>query len=185
VEAGGAHSDSVRRYSEGDALMDQTTWPTTIEQLYHDHHQPIRRYLERLVSDRETAEDLCHETFLKVLRHWDQHDPAANVQGWLYRIAINTAYDHLRRQRRVAITPLANEHAAIVRAPALEAHFADAEPVWAALNHLPEQYRVPLLLQSWAGYTLNDIAAMLGCNVTTIKTRMHRARMRFRQLYVV
>ena len=42
-----------------------------------------------------------------------------------------------------------------------------------------------LLLQLWAGYSLNDIAAALGCNVTTIKTRVHRARARFRQLYVV
>jgi hypothetical protein len=42
---------------------------------------------------------------------------------------------------------------------------------------------VPLLLQIWAGYTLNDIAAALGCNITAIKTRVHRARVRFRQLY--
>jgi RNA polymerase sigma-70 factor (ECF subfamily) len=52
------------------------------------------------------------------------------------------------------------------------------------LNLLPEQYRVPLLLQIEAGYTLNDIAVMLGCNVNTIKTRVYRARLRFRQLYV-
>jgi DNA-directed RNA polymerase specialized sigma24 family protein len=52
-------------------------------------------------------------------------------------------------------------------------------------HQLPDQYRVPLLLQLWAGYSLNDIAAALGCNVATTKTRVHRARARFRQLYVV
>jgi RNA polymerase sigma-70 factor, ECF subfamily len=156
----------------------------TIEQLYHDHHQPIRRYLNRLVSDRETAEDLCHETFIKALRHWNELEQAAVAQSWLYRIATNTAYDYLRRRRRVAYSPLTDEHEAIAPAPALETHFDDAEPVWAALKHLPDQYRVPLLLQLWAGYSLNDIAAALGCNVNTIKTRIHRARMRFRQLYV-
>jgi DNA-directed RNA polymerase specialized sigma24 family protein len=58
--------------------MNQTTSPaTSIEQLYHDHHQPIRRYIERLVSEWEMAEDLCHETFIKALRHWNDLDQAA------------------------------------------------------------------------------------------------------------
>ena len=52
-----------------------------IDQLYREYHQPIQRYLERLVGQRETAEDLVQETFIKALRHWDQHDPAAPVQG--------------------------------------------------------------------------------------------------------
>ena len=66
---------------------------------------------------------------------------------------------------------------------ALESQFADAEPVWAALNHLPEHYCLPLLLQLAVGYPLHMIATTLGCNVNTIKTRLHRARLRFRQLY--
>jgi RNA polymerase sigma-70 factor, ECF subfamily len=155
----------------------------SIEQLYHEHHQPLRRYLVRLLGDPVTAEDVCHEAFVKALQHWDDCDEAASARGWLYRIAKNTAYDHLRRQRRVVMTPLTDTHEACAGAAAPEAQFADAEPVWATLNHLPELYRVPLLLQLAAGYPLHTIAATLGCNVTTIKTRLHRARLRFRQLY--
>jgi DNA-directed RNA polymerase specialized sigma24 family protein len=125
----------------------------SIEQLYHEHHQPLRRYLVRLLDDPMTAEDVCHEAFVKALQHWDDCDEAASARGWLYRIAKNTAYDHLRRQRR------------------------------AALNNLPEHYRMPLLLQLATGYPLHTIAATLGCNVNTIKTRLRRARLRFRQLY--
>jgi RNA polymerase sigma-70 factor, ECF subfamily len=165
--------------------MSQTRLPVlTIEQLYHQYHQPLRHYLGRLVRDRETAEDLCHETFIKALRHWDERDQAGNARGWLYRIATNTAIDHLRRQCRVMITPLIDTREAIGHIPTLESLFADAEPVWAAVNGLPEHYRVPLLLQCEAGYTLHDIAAMLDCNINTIKTRVHRARQRFRQLYM-
>jgi len=120
---------------------------------------------------------------VKALQYWDDRDQAASARGWLYRIATNTAYDHLRRQRHLAMTPLTDHHEAITGA-ALESQFADAEPVWAALNHLPEHYRVPLLLQLEAGNTLDTIAATLGCNVNTIKTRLHRARLRFRQIYV-
>jgi DNA-directed RNA polymerase specialized sigma24 family protein len=67
--------------------------------------------------------------------------------------------------------------------PILESQFADAEPVLATLNRLPEQYRMLLLLQINAGYSLHDIAATLGCNINTIKSRLHRARLLFRQLY--
>jgi RNA polymerase sigma-70 factor (ECF subfamily) len=154
-----------------------------IEQLYCLYYQPVLHYLERLVQQHESAEDLCQETFLKVFKHRDYLGEAVCVRGWLYRIATNTAYDHLRRQRRVAITPLTDMHKAIAGAAALETQFANAEPVWAALNHLPEHHRVPLLLQLAAGYPLHTIAATLGCNVNTIKTRLHRARLRFRQLY--
>jgi RNA polymerase sigma-70 factor, ECF subfamily len=155
-----------------------------IEQLYHEYHQPIRRYLARLVRNRETAEDLCHETFIKALRHWGNRDQTIGARGWLYRIATNTAYDHLRRQRRVAIAPLTDAHQAIGCAPAPESQFADAEAVWSVVNQMPEHFRVPLLLQIGAGYSLRDIAATLDCNVNTIKTRVHRARLCFRQLYV-
>jgi DNA-directed RNA polymerase specialized sigma24 family protein len=72
-------------------------------------------------------------------------DQAASARGWLYRIAQNTAYDHLRRQRRIAMTPLTDAHEAIASAAALESQFADVEPVWVALNHLPDHYRVPLV----------------------------------------
>jgi RNA polymerase sigma-70 factor (ECF subfamily) len=165
--------------------MNQILSPAiTIEQLYHEYHQPLGRYLARLVIDRETAEDLCHETFIKALCHWSERDQAGNVRGWLYRIATNTAIDHLRRQCRVASTPLTETHEALGLASAMECQFADAEPIWVAVNGLPEHYRVPLLLQFGAGYTLQDIAATLGCNINTIKTRVHRARQRFRQLYM-
>src|SRR5262245_19229866 len=156
---------------------------TSIEQLYHEHYQPLRRYLARLLNDPATAEDVCHEAFVKALLHWDVCDQVANAPGWLYRIAKNTAYDHLRRQRRVAMTPLTDAHEALAGRAALETQLADAEPMWAALNHLPDHYRLPLLLQLAAGYPSHTIAAMLGCNVNTIKTRLRRARRRFRQLY--
>jgi RNA polymerase sigma-70 factor (ECF subfamily) len=161
--------------------------PTTpsaraIEALYTTYHQPIQRYLERLLSNHETAEDLTHETFIKALRHWEQLEQAASVRGWLYRIATNTAYDYLRRKRRVEITTLTDEHTTTCIAPAMELRIDDAEPIQAALQHIPEHYRLPLLLAA-AGYDHKDIAAALKSNPNTIKTRVHRGRVRFRQVY--
>jgi RNA polymerase sigma-70 factor (ECF subfamily) len=162
-------------------MRPETTPAQAIEQLYEEHHQPILRYLKRLVRERETAEDLCHETFLKALRHWGQHDPAASTKSWLYRIATNTAYDHLRRGRRIAIVPLIHDDTAPLMSQ--EPQVDVAEPVWAAFQRIPEQYRIPLMLHSWAGYPLKDIATVLGSNVATIKTRVHRGRAYFRLVY--
>jgi RNA polymerase sigma factor (sigma-70 family) len=159
----------------------RTRLDTTIEQIYHSYHEPILRYLTRFVGDRETAEDLCHDTFLKAIRHWGEHNPAC-VKGWLYRIAANTAYDYLRRQRRVDMRPLTDEHATTLTAPAMETRLDDAEPILAALDRIPEHYRLSLLL-NFAGYDHKDIAASLGVNPSTIKTRVHRARAHFRQFY--
>ena len=154
---------------------------TTVEQLYRDFHRPIQRYLERLVGSRETAEDLAHETFIKALRHWDERT-TASVHGWIYRIAANTAYDFLRRRRRVEITVLTDEHHAMAIAPATELRIDEAQPIQAALRQIPEHYRQPLLLAS-AGYGRQDIAAAPGVNVNTIKTRVHQARALSADLY--
>jgi RNA polymerase sigma-70 factor, ECF subfamily len=154
----------------------------SIECLYQEHRRPIQGYLARLIDDREAAEDLCQETFLKALRSWEQHDPSASPVAWLYRIATNTAYDHLRHRRRAVLTPLA-EDLALSSDHAPELRLDEREPVRRALALLPAHYRVPLLLQVCAGHSLNEIADALGCTSSAVKMRLLRARERFRQVY--
>src|SRR5213593_2645091 len=69
-----------------------------VELPYEEYQRPVLAYLTRLVSDREAAEDLCQETFIKAMRGWEGRDPSASVAAWIYRIATNTAYDYLRRR---------------------------------------------------------------------------------------
>jgi RNA polymerase sigma-70 factor, ECF subfamily len=154
----------------------------SVELLYREHRRPIQAYLARLIDDRETAEDLCQETFLKALRGWAQHEPPAYPIAWLYRIATNTAYDHLRRRRRANLAPLIDaETVAGDTAPEME--LEEREPVQSALAQLPPRYRVPLLLQSCEGQSMREIADTLGCSCNAVKMRLLRARQRFRQVY--
>ncbi len=154
----------------------------SVEQLYELYQRPLLAYLKRLVSDQEAAEDLCQETFIKALRNWTQHDTAANVVAWLYRIATNRAYDYLRRRRRLRFTRLIEVEAFPSRAGAPDARLAEGEPVRAALAQMPPQYRVPLLLIN-QGHSTEEIAAALGCSSVAVKMRLFRARERFRQVY--
>jgi RNA polymerase sigma-70 factor (ECF subfamily) len=151
-----------------------------VEHLYHEHRRSLLAYLARLVDDREAAEDLCQETFLKALRSWARHDPAASPVAWLYRIATNTAYDHLRRRRRAILTPLVEVD---MLTDANVIGLDEGEGVRRALAQLPARYCVPLLLQTCAGHSLQEIADALGCSHAAVKMRLLRARERFRQVY--
>src|SRR5262245_1149495 len=115
-----------------------------VERLYQEHRRPILAYLTRLIDDHEAAEDLCQETFLKALRGWAQHDQSASPIGWLYRIATNTAYDHLRRRRRAIFMPLVES---LPGGYAPELWLGERELVRSTLAQLPAHYREPLLLQ--------------------------------------
>jgi len=154
-----------------------------VEGLYTDHHQAILAHLTRLVSDREAAEDLCQETFLKAMRFWHQRKQDASPSAWLYRIATNTAYDYLRRRRRIHFSSIYEGDPLPSTSPAMESVLDESEPVRAALLQLPSIYRVPLVMHSCNGHSTQEIADALGCTNSAVKTRLFRARERFRQLY--
>ena len=154
-----------------------------IEPLYEEYQRPVLAYLTRLISDREAAEDLCQETFIKAMRGWEQRDPTASVVAWLYRIATNTAYDYLRRRRRIRFTPLIDVDAPPSGAHSMESRLDEEEVVQHALAQLPTMYRLPLVLHSCHGRSTQEIAEAMGCSNSAIKTRLFRARERFREVY--
>jgi RNA polymerase sigma-70 factor (ECF subfamily) len=154
-----------------------------IEVLYQEYQRPLLAYLTRLVSDREAAEDLCQETFIKAMRGWEQRDAAASVTAWLYRIATNTAYDYLRRRRRIRFTALLDSDLPPSGEHSMESRVDEQEPVRAALEQIPPMYRLPLVLHSYEGRGTQEIADALGCSNSAVKTRLFRARERFRQVY--
>lgn len=156
-----------------------------VARLYDDYHQPILRYLQRLVGSREVAEDLAQETFLKAFRSWDQLIAVDGAMAWLFRIARHTAYDDYRRRRRNLGVPLTDVHLETMEAASAELAVEEVEPIRMALSHLPEGYRSALLLHSYAGYPIETIAAALGWKPGTVKSRLSRARAQFRKHYSV
>src|SRR4029078_129025 len=117
-----------------------------VELLYEHYQRPLLAYLTRLVSDREAAEDLCQETFIKALRGGCRRDQSASVAAWLYRIATNTAYDHLRRRRRIRFTVLMEADQPPSGEHSMESRLDEQEPVHMALEQIPAMYRLPLVL---------------------------------------
>ena len=153
----------------------------TFAWLLDTHHGAIYRFLVRLCAgERQEAEDLCQETFLKVMRGWASRRSTATTTAWLYRIATNAAYDHLRRQR-TSFTPLTD--ADWLPSASQESQLDVTELVQRTLARLPACYRMLLILYICQGYGLDEIAATLGCSRNAVKMRLSRARQRFQQVY--
>ena len=136
----------------------------------------------RLVGDHAAAEDLCHETFLNAFQSWDQQAEVINANAWLRRIATNTAYDYLRRYRRIHFAPLDEAIQPPSGAHSMESRLHEQEPVRRVLALLSPQAR-RLLLCANAGHSTCELAAALECSDTAIRLRLFRARQQFRRIY--
>jgi RNA polymerase sigma factor (sigma-70 family) len=101
--------------------------------LYADHQPALLIYLQRLVGDHATAEDLCQESFIKALQGWERRDATHNAVAWLYQIARNTAYDALRHRRRIGFSSLADHELLAADEPTLDRRVSDQEMVRLAL----------------------------------------------------
>jgi RNA polymerase sigma-70 factor (ECF subfamily) len=154
-----------------------------IADLYQHYRGSLLAYLTRIVCDRDTAEELCQDSFVKVLRHWQQRDQRQDLRAWLYRIAKNTAYDELRRWRRRTCVPLPDTWDIVDEQSDVEKQVTEAVIVRMALAQLPAHERVPLTMQIYEDRNLNDIAAAIAAPVNTVKARLHRARAHFQAVY--
>lgn len=160
----------------------QTSIDSDVSQLYETYHRQVLGYLIRLVHDREVAEDLCQDTFLKAWSGWTQHKPDASAAGWLYRIATNTAYDHVRRTRRICFVPLIDTKY-VDSGSSMDTHLDMRATVQQALERVSDVDRVSLVLSVYMGYTAREIARIIGCSDAAVRIRLYRARIRFQQVY--
>jgi len=156
------------------------------EELFRDYQQPILNYLYRLVGDSARAEELAQEAFVKAYRALPRLPNGANRRAWLYRIATNTGYDHLRRRRLIRWLPLQESDGlsqSSSRGDDLQDVLSEEDAVQRTLAQLAPNYRVALILYSVQGYSTKEIAEILRISQGAVKTRLCRARERFRQLY--
>jgi RNA polymerase sigma-70 factor (ECF subfamily) len=163
-------------------------------ELMRRHRGPIVNYVNRLIGDRDRAEDLAQEVFLRVYRHAGTYRVTARFTTWLYTIASNLGKNELRnraRRRQVSIEDSPRELGQE------EYHFGTREDflapdrisdlndrqrkVRAAIDSLPEHFRMILVLRDMEGFSYEEIASMLGLPLGTVKSRINRARSEFKR----
>ncbi|MEM7411245.1 MAG: sigma-70 family RNA polymerase sigma factor [Myxococcota bacterium] len=178
VEARARHPDEDVQLMLAFAAGDESAFET----LFERWSRPLLRYLERLVTDAASAEELLQESFLRVYRARERYRPDARFSTWLYRIATNLAWNELRRPRRrdphdSTDAPEAPELGSAL--PAVD-EVVDArrlsESVDAALRKLPERQRSALWLASVEGLSYAEVAEALDTSEKAVKALVHRAR---------
>jgi RNA polymerase sigma-70 factor (ECF subfamily) len=153
----------VMRARRGDAAA--------FTEIFERYQHRIINYLYGLVHDRELANDLAQESFLKAYKALPRMGDDLRLAPWLYRIAGNTAFSALRRRRLIRWLPLLNDG---IMTGDMDGEVAEAEAVHRALAKLPPKYAAPLLLHSHEGLSCNEIAVILGISPGAVKTRRSR-----------
>jgi len=132
----------------------------------------VFNYLLRLVGDREDAMDLSQEVFLKAYQNLGKLEDTARFGPWLFRIAHNEAFSHLRKKRpEVEWEPGLTEQVSRPRLEPLELALA----VQRALTRLSEDQREAIVLKVYQGFKFEEMAEVLGCPVSTVKSRVYSA----------
>jgi RNA polymerase sigma-70 factor (ECF subfamily) len=141
------------------------------------HEDKVFAVCLRILADREHALDATQETFLTAFRKAHQFKGNSALGTWLYRIAVNTCYDQLRKSKRRPSEPYP-EHFEPADPNAEEAvtSAAHRHEIMQALSRLPVEFRSAIVLSDIEGMPLPEISAALGIPVGTVKSRLFRGR---------
>lgn len=130
---------------------------------------------------KEDAEDITQEVFIKVARKISSFNRDSLFKTWLFRIAINTATDFLRKRTRSRETSLENSEAIGNPSPSPEDSM-EARLLYDAIDRLPEKQKSALILVLSEGLSHKEAAKVLKCSETTVSWRIHRARKHLKKL---
>jgi RNA polymerase sigma-70 factor (ECF subfamily) len=166
-----AHLDVelIDRYLAGDV--------SAFNELMDAHEDMVFGICLRMMRDREAALDAAQDTFLTVFRKADRFQAKAAFSTWLYRVAVNTCYDHLRRAKRKRLDKLPESHDPVDLASEDELGSIEVRPdIEAALATLSDDFRAVVVLVDMQGMSLEQASDTLEVPTGTVKSRLFRAR---------
>lgn len=184
MELGGAGDLAGEGPADPDALLMtrvQAGDRAAFAALVRRHEDALVGYLCRLCGDRQRAEDLAQETFLRLYLHRERYQEAGKLQAYLYRIATNLLRSAARRRARRRLLWLGFTPAEAADPPGVDPdqHLLLREEqrlVARALLQVPLKFRAPLLLHVVQGLSYPEVAEALECLENTVKSRISRGR---------
>ena len=156
--------------------------PDLLDRLIEQYQHRLLRYLVYLSGNRELAEDLFQETWIRVLERGHQYDGRHEFSTWLYAVARNLTIDYLRKNKPVSLDGLMDDEQHAPLEPADTRPMAwevvqqheQAERIGAALVSIPVEYRETVVLRFQEGLALDEIATVTGAPLGTVKSRLYR-----------
>lgn len=146
-------------------------------QIMRNHEDRVFSVCLRIMGNREHALDATQETFLTAFRKAEQFKGNSALGTWIYRIAVNTCYDQLRKQKRRKTDPMPEHLDPSDHSAQDEVDSAALRPeIQRAMAAIPEDFRSAVVLSDIEGLALPDVAEILGIPVGTVKSRVFRGR---------
>lgn len=153
----------------------------TLGVLFDRYQTPLYNFYSKLTGDRTLSEDLVQEVFLRILKYRQSYQPGTPFRAWIYQIARNARVDHYRKTpKHITFEP---EMAPAVKPKDTAQENQETDLLHKALMQMPEEKREILLLSRFQELKYEEIAELLGCELGTVKTRIHRAIQELRQVY--
>ena len=163
---------------------------TAFDELAARHYRRVYNVIYRMLGNREQAEDVTQETFLRVYSRLDTFQEGGSFVGWLRRIASNMSIDHLRRRREQTVSLDEQLESGVEQADTrLDAQpedrlemSEDSRRVVEAVQKLPGKQRAVLVLRHVEGMKIDEIARTLKMPAGTVKTLLFRGRQAIREM---
>lgn len=155
----------------------------SFNQLVLRWERPIYALAYRVIGRDEDARDVAQEAFLRAFRALGGFKGQAKFSSWLYRITLNLCRDWMRRERRtpvaqvpdgVDLIELAGEGAPVESVEDLVSRNELGRAVMKAMSVLPDEQRTAVILKEYHGLTFQEIADLLDCPLSTVKTRLYQ-----------
>jgi RNA polymerase sigma-70 factor (ECF subfamily) len=155
----------------------------SFNQLVLRWERPIYALAYRVIGREEDARDVAQDAFLRAFRSLHGFKGQAKFSSWLYRITLNLCRDWMRRQRRapfaqapegIDLIELATESTPAESIEDLVSRKELGRAVATAMSMLPEEQRTAIILKEYHGLTLQEIADLQGCPLSTVKTRLYQ-----------
>ena len=165
--------------------------PDLLDHLIEQYHYRLFRYLLTLTGNRETAEDLFQETWIRVLERGHQYNEKWKFGTWLFTIARHLFVDQLRRKNPAATSTLdeQDQSPTLAETPSdtpspfdLQIQREESGRIASALERLAASYREVLVLRFQEDLSLEEIAGVVAAPLPTVKSRLYRGMEALRQL---
>lgn len=174
------------KFKEGDTK--------SFEELMEKHQKLVINTAYRLIEDRVEAEDIAQEVFLRVYNQSQSYKPQAKFSTWLLKITKNLCLNRLRGKRRHPVvsfdSPVETEEGKVPRdIPAPVQARPDVflerkelrDLIRKSIESLPPKQRMVVILAKYDNLPYQEIARVMGCSVTAVKLRLHRAKVRLKE----
>jgi len=149
----------------------------------------------RYMQNEEDALDVLQESFIKIFRHLSKFNEQSRFDTWVYRIVVNTCNDMLRKNKKILymdnVYKNEEEEDIIVeiadtalRPDEVLEKKEDKQYILECLNKLKDEHREILILRDINGFSYDEIAEMLDCSIGTVKSKISRARQKFKEIYL-